>query len=113
MEQVKIIESSQLPLGEKVYLKKDWLGWRVVEPITDPETGKFIWKNFFNKRGFIQLGIILLILVFSYFAFQEQLSNWNTVMSNPCSFCSDCHEQVRTVLGTLPKGTMASINFTT
>jgi hypothetical protein len=26
MEELKIIESSQLPLGEKVYLKKDFLG---------------------------------------------------------------------------------------
>ncbi len=51
--------------GESFYVKKNMLGWGVVEPIRDPETKQFIWKNFLNKKGFIVLGFILLLLGFS------------------------------------------------
>lgn len=114
MEEVKIIESSQIPLGEKVYLKKDFLGWRVVEPIIDPETGKFVWKNFFSKKGFFNLAILLLILAIGYLAFKETLANMELVLQNPCAFCNSCQEQVRQMLNTLPRNLQSSpsLNFT-
>ena len=88
----KIISVKDIPLDEKVYVRKDFLGYRVVEPLKDPETGKFIWKNFLNKRGFIMLFILLLILSFTYLAFQEGISNYREVMKNPCKFCIDCED---------------------
>jgi hypothetical protein len=81
--------------GEKIYLKKGWLGWRVVEPIVlkNKETGKidwstWSWKNFLNKKGFITLGIIILFLLIGWLAFHEAITNYHTVMSNPCQFCN-------------------------
>ena len=88
----KIIEAGNLPYNEIVYLRKDFMGWRVIDPIKDPITNKFIWKNFLNKKGFVTLGFLLLILLFSYLGFQEQLNNYQTVMENPCNFCEDCND---------------------
>ena len=111
---MKIIESAELPQDEKIYLKKDFLGWRVVEPIKDPETGKFIWKNFFSKKGFFNLAVLLLILAIGYLAFKESIANYETVMQNPCAFCNSCQEQVRQMLNTLPRNLQSSpsLNFT-
>lgn len=83
----KIIESKELPTDEKIYLRKGWAGWRVVEPIKDPKTNKFIWRNFLNRKGFVSLIWVILILFFSYMAFQEQLTNYKNVLENPCDYC--------------------------
>ena len=95
-----IIESSNIPESEKVYLRKDFLGWRVVEPWKDPETGKINWFNFIlgGKRGVVFLIVLLLLLGVGYLAFKEQVANFNTVMDNPCSYCKDCQEQARNLL---------------
>ena len=85
----KIIESSQIPVDEKVYLKKDFLGWRVVEPILD-ENKNIIWANVFSKRGMMALFIILIVLGFGWLAFEEQIDNYNSVMKEPCKYCKDC-----------------------
>jgi len=78
--------------GEEVFLKKDFLGYRVVEPLRDPETKEFLWKNFLSKKGFIMLLILVLILSFTYLAFQEGINNYREVMKNPCKFCTDCED---------------------
>ena len=83
----KIINAGDLPQGEVVYLKKDYFGWRVVEPIIDPKTNKFIWKNFLNKKGFVFLGFLLLLLGIGYLAYGEQISNYYEVMHNACKYC--------------------------
>ena len=86
----QIIEASQLPEDEKVYLAKDFLGWRVVEPWRDIETGKINWFNFIfgGKRAlFILLFLILLAALF-YMTFQEQLINYKHIMENPCAYCN-------------------------
>jgi len=88
----KIISVNEIPRGEKIYAKKDFLGWRIVEPIRDPETKEFIWKNFLSKKGFIMLFILLLIFAFTYLAFQEGINNYREVMKNPCKFCIDCED---------------------
>ena len=41
---METIEATQLPADEKVYLKKDFLGWRVVHPIKN-EDGSYNWFN--------------------------------------------------------------------
>ena len=93
-----IIRVEDLPTEERIFLKKDMFGYRVVEPLQDPDTGKFIWKNFFNPRGFVLLGIILLILGIGYLAFQEQISNYKEVMDNPCPYCKDCQKHALNLL---------------
>ena len=86
-----IIESSQIPADEKVYLKKDFMGWRVVEPVIDPETKNILWGNVFSARGMITLAIILFILGVGYFAFEEQVTNYKSLTQNPCLYCKDCN----------------------
>lgn len=91
---MRIIKAEELPDQEEVYLKKDWLGWRVVDPVKHPETGMIIWKNVFNKKGFLLLIILLLLLGIGYLGFNEQIDNYKKVMSDPCPYCSDCQNYV-------------------
>lgn len=107
----KIIEAGELPIKEKVYLKKDFLGWRVVEPIVDPETKKFVWKNFFNKKGFAVTIFILLLMGVSYLAFKEQVANYEMVINNPCAYCKSCQEHTREVIGNLSFNNFKDIDF--
>lgn len=80
----KIFEASELPDAEKVYLKKDLLGWRVVEPPT-----KFWHYIFGNKRGFINLLIYVVIAMLIYFGVTELISSYEMIAANPCDFCSE------------------------
>ena len=80
--------------NEIVYLKKDWTGWRTVEPIIHPETKKFIWKNFLSKKGFLTLGYVIFLLLVLFFAFKEQLLNYKDVMENPCRYCYEQRESL-------------------
>lgn len=111
-----IIEASQLLEADKVYLKKDIFGWRVVDPWKNPETGKINWFNFITG-GKRNLAILIGLIIFAgilYGAFHEQVSNYLTVMKNPCAYCHDCQEQVRNMLGGLSsQGTNIVVpNFT-
>jgi len=109
-----IIESSNIPENEKVYLKKDFLGWRVVEPVIDPETKRIVWRNVFSKKGIAFLIFILVVIGFGYLAYQEQITNFNTVMENPCQFCEDCQDYARDYLQqNIPRSKIDStINWT-
>ena len=87
-----IIEAADLPEGEKVYLKKDWLGWRVVEPIKDPETGKTNYMSllFGGKKGLVMLAVIIVICLLMYLGIQELIGNYRTIAEEPCKYCVDC-----------------------
>ena len=89
MEVNKIIESSELPIGEKVYLKKDWFGWRVVEPWKNPETGKINWFNFLvgGKRGLVFLLFVAFLLFVFYLGVTELIADYKLIASNPCDYC--------------------------
>ena len=101
-----IIEASGIPQDTKVYLKKDIFGYRVVEPIWD-EGGKLKWKRIifgtWRERAFL-LFIIMLVL-FSYLGFQEQINNYYEVLSNPCAYCTDCQSQTQQVIRDLRTNT--------
>lgn len=101
----KIIESQDLPEGTKVYLKKDWTGWRVVEPIKD-QNGKFLWKRIFlgTTKERVFLGFIALIVLLGYLAVDEQIDNYKRVMDNPCAYCNSCQEQTRSVIDNMRIG---------
>lgn len=72
----KIIEASELPNGEKVYLKKDVFGWRIVEPIRN-EDGTVNWFNFFTggKRNLLTLIAVLAIIGLFFLGFSEQINS--------------------------------------
>lgn len=69
----KIIEAGEIPLDEKVYVKKDWFGWRVVNPNKDPVTGKINWFNTLlgGRKGLVILLVIMFIATCLYFGIQE------------------------------------------
>ena len=108
----KFIEAANLPESEKVYLKKDFMGWHVVEPIK--LDGKIVWKNVFNKKGFVSLIFILAVLGLVYLAYHEQIVNYKTIMDNPCPYCKDCQAQVRQMVSDLKNNKIdfGTINLT-
>lgn len=95
----KIIKAEDLPEGDKVYLKKDKAGWRVVEPIKDDQ-GKFLWKRILlgTKRERRFLYFIIFLALVTYLAYQEQLTNYYEVVNNPCAYCNSCQDQTRKVI---------------
>lgn len=82
----KWIEASKLPADEKVYLKKDFLGWRVVEPIfkEDPWHKKLFGSN---RNKLFSAVIIILALLF-YLGVNELISQYKDIAENPCNYCS-------------------------
>ena len=70
---LKEIESD----GEKVYLRKDKLGWRVVNP------DKLILGG---KRNIIILIVLLIIIAFFFFAYAELSNQMNDMILNPCNY---------------------------
>lgn len=97
----KIIEASELPNGEKVYLKKSWLGWRVVEPWKDMETEKINWINFLglNKSNLIFLAFITILAIGFYLGVNELINSYKFIADNPCKFCEDCFAARNTIIG--------------
>ena len=84
---MKIIE--QEINGEKVYLKKDILGWRVVYPVKID--GKINWFNLlFGGKKMIVTLIIYLIIAFLIFKGINELTEQCRILANdPCAFCSE------------------------
>jgi hypothetical protein len=78
----KIVEASQLPMEEKVYLKKDWLGWRVVHPEEK-------WYKMYKRDWFYLIVCILMVALF-YVGVNELISHYKVIADNPCHFCKDC-----------------------
>lgn len=108
----KIFEARELPDDAKLYFRKDFLGWKQIHPIKDPETDKINWGNVFygGKRNlFFLCGMLILLLLF-YAGTKELISAYEEVADNPCAFCTTCHEQTRQVLDGLRVGKMPSVN---
>jgi hypothetical protein len=85
----KIIEASELPENEKVYLKKDWLGWRVVAPVKN-EDGSWNWFNivFGGKKNLFVLIILFLLAVLAFFALKEYVAiSIANAIRDPCALC--------------------------
>jgi len=95
-----IIEASEIPNEEKVYLRKDFMGWRVVNPIRDPETNKMNYFNLFfgGKKNLFMLIFILVLFLIFFAGVKELIGNYQAIADNPCSFCADCQEHVREIL---------------
>jgi len=85
----EVIEASQLPMEEKVYLKKDYFGWRIVQPIKN-EDGSYNWFNLIlgGKRGLFILGLILFIVSMLYFGISYMIGQYKFPFDNPVEFCT-------------------------
>ena len=103
-----MIEAEDLPENERVYLKKDFLGWRVVEPIRDPETKKINWFNLLvgGKKGLAWLVAIIIIAGLFYLGVTELIGAYKEVALNPCLYCSDCHAQTSAVIEAMKNKTI-------
>lgn len=112
---MKYIEASQVSIDEKIYLKKDWFGWRVVHPIRNDD-GSINWFNLIlgSKANVAFLIIILLIGFVFYLGVTDLLSAYKEVADNPCAFCETCQMQVKNILNSInnPTANTSKINLT-
>jgi len=106
-KEVSWIEASELPESEKVYLKKDFLGWRVIEPWKN-ENGSTNWFVILTggKRNLLILIFILLIVAGFYFGVHQLIESYQAIASSPCDFCNTCKQ-----LGTSIKLNLTGINL--
>lgn len=79
-----VIEAADLPHDEKVYLKKDMFGWRVVEPP----------KNWFrwimgSNRNIAELLIFMVVMGLIFFGVTELIGSYQYIVANPCEFCTE------------------------
>ena len=112
----KIIRAEDLPEGENVYLRKDFLGWRVVEPLKN-ENGKINWFNTLvgGKKGIAFLIVILILSGAFYLGVSELISNYKQVADHPCNFCKTCQTYVTDTIANLnlqiQKNSVGEIHF--
>jgi hypothetical protein len=85
----KVVEASQLPEGERVYLRKNkLLGWKVVEPpIDENDNIKWLSLLFGSKSNIIFLVIVIVIAGMLYYGFADVLKSCQAMASNPCLYC--------------------------
>lgn len=87
----KIIEASELPESEKLYLVKGKFGYRVVHPIKN-EDGSWNYINLLFG-GYQNLFILIAVVIFGailYLGISELISSYKLIAANPCDFCSIC-----------------------
>lgn len=85
----KIYSIEEIPEGENIYLKKDFFGWRVVEPIKDPKTGNVNKFNLITggKRSLAVNIIYIVIALLIYAGVNELIDGYKDVAANPCNYC--------------------------
>lgn len=108
-----IIEAANLPEGEEVYLKKDFFGWRVVNPIKNKD-GKLVWQNliFGGKRNLLYLVLLMLFFGIAYLGVTELLHDYKEVAKNPCAYCTTCQEHTNQICNALASPKMPEFNLT-
>lgn len=88
----KIVRADELPLEDEVFLKKDVFGWRIVQPLKNPE-GKIVWVNvlFGGWRNLVML-VCVVSMILLFFAGHEELTReMRLVVESPCGFCNACY----------------------
>lgn len=70
--------------GEKVFVKKDFLGWRVVHPIKN-EDGTINWPNliFGGKRNGFVLLIYLILAAMLFMGVWEMMASCRNMVAHP------------------------------
>lgn len=84
-----VITAEELPLDEKIYLKKGLFGYRLVYPIKN-EDGTINWINliFGGKVNIIPLLSQTLILLFLIFAYLKDINAARDILENTFDYCS-------------------------
>lgn len=78
--------------GEKIYLRKNFFGWKVVYPYTkEYNDGKFNWKKFIVGNSWIKLWITLGFCVLLVLAILEYAELGNML--------NECNEQLNFIGG--------------
>ena len=77
--------------GEKIYLKKDFLGTRVVHPPKN-EDGSWNWFNLLTGgwNNFILLLFILFLVLGFFYVYNHDTVEMQKVVENPCAYCPGC-----------------------
>lgn len=101
----KIFEASELPHDEKIYLKKDALGWRIVQP-----PSKWYHYIFGSKRNIVMLIIIAIIAIMLYIGVNEMIGKYKDVAEHPCDYCVDCISKKKIDLNSLNKSNQTELN---
>ena len=74
--------------GDKVYLKKDFTGWRIVHPPKNPD-GSLNWFNILvGGWGNLIFVLFILGLTFTFFyVYNHDTAEMQKVVGNPCGYC--------------------------
>lgn len=84
-----IVEAAQLPEHEKVFMKKDVFGWRVVHPFLN-EDGSKNWLNILTGgwRNLVTVIVLVLCLLGLIYAYQHDMAEVKEIVEEPCNFCN-------------------------
>ena len=99
-----IIKVSNIPENDRVYLKKDFLGYRIIHPIKN-EDGSWNWLNLLvgGESNLVFLILLVLVGVTIYFGINEIISQYKLIADNPCDFCYDCANNLRPYVTSITK----------
>jgi hypothetical protein len=94
----KVIEASELPEGEKVFLKHSFDGWRVVYPFKN-EDGTINWFNLCTGGSWwsiLKTLFLLFIILGVSWSYAHDTKQCRELVNNPCDyyvkiteFCTD------------------------
>ena len=90
----KVIESSELPEGEKVFLKKSFDGWRVVYPIKN-EDRTINWFNLCTGGSWwnvLKTLFILSVILGVSWSYAHDTKQCRELVGNPCNHYSEIKE---------------------
>lgn len=92
-EEVKKIKELEID-GDRIYLKKDFLGWRLVNPYKID--GKLNWTNVLTGgwRNLIMLVGLLSILGILMFAHFHDIEGLRYAYEYPSSYCNQINSQI-------------------
>lgn len=62
--------------GERIFLKKNWIGWKVVNPYRID--GKINWKNLLIGGSWINLIVVMIMSLLLLGSIYEYYSLWKT-----------------------------------
>ena len=82
--------------GEKIFIKRSFLGSRIVHPFKID--GKINWKNLLIGSWFnlITIIIYILIAVLLYVGLQQIVQQCQMVLDNPCPYCNQMLKNIST-----------------
>jgi len=87
-----IIDSKDLPQGEKVYLRKGKFGYRVIHPVNN-EDGSKNWVNLLvgGWGNLFKLLFILFVIFCFIYGSMETMKSCRDMAKNPCKYTNlDC-----------------------